>query len=109
MELVAILMPIVAVSAYLASVACRLARRRDRRPAWYLVIVSSLATATVIVLVGYLGILSVPGDVPIIGGIRYWSRIAPTFFAFSSFLALPPGFVVLFLYRRRRKSGEDLV
>jgi hypothetical protein len=108
MELASLLIPIVAVSAYLASVACRLARRRQRQPAWYLVLATSLATAAVVVVVGYLGILSVPGDVPKIGGLRYWSRIAPTFFALSSVLALLPGFVVLLLYRRRRSAYEKM-
>ena len=111
MELVPILIPILAVSAYLASVACRLVRRRQRRPAWYLVLVTSLATAAVIVLVGYVGMLAVPGDVPKLGGVRhwYWSDIAPTFFLFVSVVALLPGFVVLLLFRRTPKTDEDVV
>src|ERR1035441_10283028 len=108
MELASLLIPIVAVSAYLASVACRLARRRQRQPAWYLVLATSLATAAVVVVVGYLGNLSVPGDVPKIGGLRYWSRIAPDVFALSGVVALLPGFVVLLLYRRRRSAYEKM-
>jgi hypothetical protein len=106
MDVASLLIPILAVSAYLATVACRIAVRRGRRPAWYLVLASSVLAAAVIVVVGYLGVLSVPGDVPIIGGVRYWSRVAPLFFAFSTALALVPGFMVLLFYRRRRGHVE---
>ncbi len=109
MELASIIVPVLAVSAYLASVACRFAQRQRRQPAWYLVPLSSLAAAAVIVIVGYFGMLSVPGDVPKIGGLHYWIRIAPTFFAFSTGLALVPGFVVLLLYRRRRPPNENVL
>jgi hypothetical protein len=109
MELAFIVIPILAVSAYLTSVACRFAHNRQRRPAWYLVVVSGIATAVLIVCVGYLGILSVPGDVPKIGGLRYWGRIVPALFAFSALLALLPGFVVILFYRRRHSTGEDVI
>lgn len=109
MELLTIIIPIVAVSAYVASIACRLARRGHRQPAWYLLLLSSGATAGLIVLVGYLGILSVPGDVPKIGGLHYWSCIAPIFFGLSTLLALFPGFVVFLLYRRTQRTNENNV
>ena len=108
MELAPIVIPIVAVSAYFASVACRLVRRGHHRMSWYLVPVSSIAAAAIIVVVGYLGILSVPGDVPKIGGLHYWSRIAPAFFCLSVLVALLPGFVVFFLYRRKGKGENGL-
>src|SRR3954471_7848172 len=108
MEAASFLIPILTVSAYATTVVCRIAIRIGRRPAWYLVLASSILAAAVIVVVGYLGVLSVPGDVPIIGGVRYWSRIAPWFFAFSTTLALVPGFVVLLFYRRRRSDAGKI-
>jgi hypothetical protein len=43
------------------------------------------------------------------GGLRYWSDIALTVFAYLSFLALLPAFVVLFLYRKKRSNDGGLV
>jgi len=105
MDLAIILVSVWSVSAYLTSMLCRRARRRDQCPKWYTVIGSSIVAAAIVVLVGYLGILSVPGDLDKLGGSSYWywSRVAPVFFGFSTALALLPGFVVLFIYRHKSR------
>jgi general secretion pathway protein G len=109
MELVSLLLPIMVVSAYVTSVACRVARRRQRRPGWLLLVLSSMVTAGVIVGVGCVAILLGPWSVPRIGGLRSWSNIALTLFAYSSFLALFPAFVILLIYRKKVSTDGSVV
>jgi len=71
MDFLLVLIPIISVSVYSASLASRTALRRGRQPGWCGILGSSLATAVVILVVGYLGVLSVPGDVSKIGGFRH--------------------------------------
>jgi hypothetical protein len=108
-ELVSLLLPILVVSPYVTSVACRVERRRQRLPGWHLLLLSSVVTAGVIVCVGCAAILSGPGSVARMGGLRDWSDIALTLFAYSSFLALFPALVVLLFYRRKRSTDGNVV
>jgi general secretion pathway protein G len=109
MELVSLLLPILVVSPYVTSVACRVARRRQRRPGWHLLLLSSVVTAGVIVCVGCAAISSGPWSVPRVSGLRYWSNIALTLFAYSSFLALFPAFVVLLIFRKKPSTDGSVV
>jgi hypothetical protein len=101
----AIIISIVVLSAYLASVLCRRAKRQQRRVGWHLILASGTATGVVIVLVGCLALLSVPGNSgKRVDGVLDWCRIMLMVWVGSSTLALLPASVVFLLYRRRQKA-----
>ena len=101
MDLLIVLAPIIVTSLGTAWLASRFALRRGRKPGWTVVLGSSIASCALVLVFGYLGVLSVPGDIPKIGGIRYWTRVAPVLLAVSGVIALILSAAVADLYRRK--------
>ena len=102
MDFLGILIAMIVVSLLVAILACRIARRRGQKQGWYVVAITTIVTTVAVVVFGYLGVLSVPGDVAKTGGFRYWTRIAPILFLFSTVIAAFVSAGVVDFYRGKR-------